>query len=132
MAEYIGRLIARYGIPIHASVIYLRPNVGRNDRGKYEFAIGNSKFVLEYNVVRLAEIDGQKILNSKRIGQLPFSPLTKPPSNTDPDQWMRQCVQAVDQIRAIDDTSELDRLGLKVLTANSIDEMEIPNTKNKL
>ena len=35
MAIYILRLIERYGLPVYAHVIYLRPNAGRRDEGFY-------------------------------------------------------------------------------------------------
>jgi len=61
IAGYIGRLIDMYGRPIHASVIYLRPQE-INDPGTYQYTFPN-RFVkgrylvtafAEYNVVKLA------------------------------------------------------------------------------
>ena len=33
MAAYIGHYIGQYGLPIHSTVIYLRPDAGRHDPG---------------------------------------------------------------------------------------------------
>ncbi len=35
MAGYIWRAIEQYGLPVYASVIYLRPDAGRRDPGYY-------------------------------------------------------------------------------------------------
>ena len=98
MAGYIGRLVESFGLPVHASVIYLRPNAGRNDYGKYEHRIGDSRLTVSYRVIRLIEINGEQIIQRKLWGLLPFSPLMQPPEGTLSANWLRQCVQTADEL----------------------------------
>jgi predicted transposase YdaD len=64
MAGYIGRLIDMYRRPVHASVIYLRPQE-IDDPGIYQYTFPN-KFMATYNVLKIWEFDGEELL-SKRI-----------------------------------------------------------------
>ena len=43
-------------------------------------------------------MDGQEILDSKPVGLIPFTPLMKHPTDIDPEQWLRRCVQTADSI----------------------------------
>ena len=88
MAGYIGRAIEHHGLPIYSNVIYLRPNAGKRDPGFYEQAQLGYRVVIQYNVIRLIEIEGQRILNEGHSGLIPFTPLMKPP------EWhlMRGCI----------------------------------------
>lgn len=91
---YIGRCYERYGLPIFSHVIYLRPNAGRNDPGGVRQNIEGYNFIVEYKVIRLIEVDGQSILESRQPGLMPFLPLMQPPSDVDVQQWLHQCVEA--------------------------------------
>ena len=55
---YLGRCYERYGLPLLSHVIYLRPNAGGNDPGGYRQDIPNHRFIVEYKVIRLIELDG--------------------------------------------------------------------------
>ena len=92
MAGYIGRAIEHHGLPIYSNVIYLRPNAGQRDPGFYEQALPGYRVVIQYNVIRLIEVEGQRILNEGHSGLIPFTPLMKPPEGMASEAWLRQCV----------------------------------------
>ena len=90
---YLGRCYERYGVPILSHVIYLRPNVGRNDPGGYRQEVPDYRFIVEYKVIRLSELQGQSALEAENTGLLPFAPLMQPPPGTPPLQWAIACNQ---------------------------------------
>ncbi len=98
MAGYTIRTIEVYRLPVYSNVIYLRPDAGRNDPGKFEQNLEHHNVSIEYQVFRLIEMDGQKILNLKPVGLIPFTPLMNHPADMDAEQWLRQCVQTADSI----------------------------------
>ena len=98
MAGYIMRAIEAYRLPVYSNVIYLRPDAGRNDPGRYEQNIEHHNVSIEYRVFRLIDLDGQKILDSKITGLVPFTPLMGHPTDIDADEWLRRCVQVADSI----------------------------------
>ena len=75
---YIGRCYEKYGLPILSHVIYLRPNAGRNDPGGYKQDVPNHRFIVEYKVIRLIQLDGQSVFETENIGLMPFAPLMQP------------------------------------------------------
>ena len=75
MASYIGHGIGQYGLPIYSSVIYLRPDAGRNDPGHYLQERHGFHVLVQYQVIRLSELDGQRMLDAGHSGLLPFAPL---------------------------------------------------------
>ena len=88
---YLGRCYERYGLPILSHVIYLRPDAGRNDPGGYWQELPNHRFIVEYKVIRLAELDGKEVFDEKNLGLTPFAPLMKPPAGMDGLQWAIHC-----------------------------------------
>ena len=90
---YLGRCYERYGVPILSHVIYLRPNVGRRDPGGYRQEVPGYRFIVEYKVIRLSELQGQSVLETENTGLLPFAPLMQPPPGTPPLQWAIACNQ---------------------------------------
>ena len=92
MAGYIGRLIERYGRPTYSSVVYLRPDAGRTDPGHYLQKRHGFRVLVQYQVIRLSELDGQRILDEGHSGLLPFAPLMQPPAGVEAEGWLRQCV----------------------------------------
>ncbi|RKU06401.1 hypothetical protein C6501_18695 [Candidatus Poribacteria bacterium] len=98
MAGYIIRAIEVYRLPIYSNVLYLRPDAGENDPGKFTQNLENHNISIEYQVFRLIEIDGQEILDLKAAGLIPFTPLMKRPTDLDSEQWLRRCVQIADSI----------------------------------
>ena len=88
---YLGRCYERYGLPILSHVIYLRPNAGRNDAGGYWQNVPNHRFIVEYKVIRLIELDGQSVFETKNTGLMPFAPLMQPPAGMEGLQWAVQC-----------------------------------------
>ena len=59
---YLGRCYERYGLPIFSHVIYLHPDAGRNDSGGYVQDIRGYRFIIEYKVIRLIEVEGTAVL----------------------------------------------------------------------
>ncbi|MDE0316909.1 MAG: hypothetical protein OXM61_18670 [Candidatus Poribacteria bacterium] len=98
MAGYIIRAIEVYRLPMYSNVLYLRPDAGVNDPGKFTQNLENHNISIEYQVFRLIEMDGQTILDLKLAGLVPFTPLMKPPADVDAMQWLRRCVQIADSI----------------------------------
>ena len=92
MAGYSGRLIERYGLPVHSYVLYLRPNAGRRDPGYYLQEHPDHLIVIRYKVLRLSQLPGQAVLDSGSAGLLPFAPLMQPPAGQAEAAWLEQCV----------------------------------------
>ena len=92
MAGYIGRLIERYGLPVYAHVLYLRPDAGRRDPGYYLQEHPDYPIAIRYKVLRLSQLPGQAVLDSGSVGLLPFAPLMHPPAGQTEATWLEQCV----------------------------------------
>lgn len=88
---YLGRCYEEYGLPILSHVIYLRPNAGRNDPGGYRQNILDYRFIVEYKVIRLIQLDGQSVFETENIGFLSFAPLMQPAAGYEGYQWAVQC-----------------------------------------
>ena len=95
---YLGRCYERYGLPIFSHVVYLRPDAGSNDPGGYVQEVPGYRFIVEYKVIRLIEIEGQAILEAQQPGLMPFCPLMRPPAGVDRLQWIRQCVETTKKL----------------------------------
>lgn len=98
MAGYIGRAIETYGLPVYSNIIYLRPDAGRHDPGRYVQESPGHRVIIEYKVFRLIELEGQPILDARNAGLIPFTPLMKPPVGVENEQWLRHCVQTADNL----------------------------------
>ena len=98
MAGYIGRSIEQHGLPISSSVIYLRPEAGRTDPGHYIQERHRFRVLVQYQVIRLSELDGQRILDGGHSGLLPFAPLMQQPAGVAAEAWLRQCVNRAQQV----------------------------------
>ena len=122
MAGYIIRLIETYELPVYSSVIYLRPDAGRRDRGAYKQNIAGHQIFIEYQVLRLIEMDGEQILDTKPMGLLPFTPLMKRPEGVDAEQWLRRCVQTADNV---DVPNKPAYLGSLAILGNLVYESEL-------
>ena len=95
MAGYIGRLIDMYRRPIHATVIYLRPQE-INDPGVYHYVFPN-EFMAAYNVLKIWELDRAEVLAKRALGLLPFTPLMQPEGVSD-TEWLGKCVQTIEAV----------------------------------
>ena len=93
MAGYIGRLIDMYRRPVHASVIYLRPQ-DIDDPGIYQYTFPN-EFTAKYNVFKIWEFDGEELLSKRILGLLPFTPLMQPEEVSD-EEWLGKCVRTIE------------------------------------
>ena len=109
MAGYIGRAIERHGLPVFSSVLYLRPNAGRRDPGNHLQERPGHRILIEYRVIRLIELDGQRILEGDHPGLIPFAPLMKPPAGIGGPVWLSQCIHAA-QADLLSDLSILSGL----------------------
>ncbi len=122
MAGYIIRLVETYRLPVYSSVIYLRPDAGRRDRGVYAQNIAEHQIFIEYKVFRLIEMEGQQILDAKPTGLLPFTPLMKRPAGVDAEQWLRRCIQTAD---SVDVPNKPAYLGTLAVLGNLVYESEV-------
>ena len=98
MARYIGYCIGQYGVPIYSTVIYLRPDAGRNDPGYYVQEQHGYRILIQYKVIRLIELDGQGMLDAGPSGLIPFAPLMQRPVGVNAEAWLRQCVNRAQQV----------------------------------
>ena len=117
MAGYIIRAIEAYRLPVYSNVIYLRPDAGNNDPGKFEQNLEQHNISIAYQIFRLIEIDGQKVLDLKPVGLIPFTPLMKRPADMNAKQWLRRCVQTAD---SIDVPNKPEYLGSLVVLGNLV------------
>ena len=117
MAGYIIRLIEKYRMAVYSHVIYLRPNAGLRDLGYFAQAIDAHRVLVEYEVIRLAEVDGQAILDAQLPGLLPFTPLMRRPADVSGDAWLQRCIEAVDSLSV---PHKLDLLGSLAALASAI------------
>ena len=123
MAGYIGRAIEHHGLPIYSNVIYLRPDAGQRDPGFYEQALPGYRVVIQYNVIRLIEIEGQRVLDEGHSGLIPFTPLMKPPEGMASDAWLRQCIHTA-RMQPISRSPKADYLAGMVALSELVYESE--------
>ncbi len=93
MLSYAGELLLRHELPVYSVVIYLSPNAGQTDPGGYRY--GSDAFGLRhgYQVIRLADLEGESFLDAASVGLLPFTPLMKPPEGMNTEAWLERCVE---------------------------------------
>ncbi len=93
MLSYAGELLLRHELPVYSVVLYLSPNAGQTDPGGYRY--GSDAFGLRhgYQVIRLADLEGESFLEAASVGLLPFTPLMKPPEGMDTEAWLERCVE---------------------------------------
>lgn len=109
IAGYTGLAIRMYQIPIYSHVIYLHPEAGRNDPGKYIQDKSGYEIAINYKVIRLCDIDGQNVLDSRLKGLIPFAPLMKPREGIETKEWLRECVRVADNL-VMDESDKPDYL----------------------
>ncbi len=80
LATYSGYLIGIHQYPVYCTVVYLRPTAGRKDPGGYAYDVGHFKYLLQYKVLRLSEVDGESVLQQQVPELLPFTGLMKRPA----------------------------------------------------
>ena len=95
---YLGRCFEKYGLPICSFVLYLRSTAGVRDPGGYFQDVPGHRFIVEYQVIRLNEIDGEKILQTQQPGLMPFTPLMKPSVNMSSVEWTTHCVEVTQSL----------------------------------
>ena len=93
MLSYAGELLLRHELPVYSVVLYLSPNAGQTDPGGYRY--GSDAFGLQhgYQVIRLADLEGESFLDAASVGLLPFTPLMKPPEGMNTEAWLERCVE---------------------------------------
>ncbi len=123
MAGYIGRAIEQHGLPIYSNVIYLRPDAGRTDPGRYLQARHGYRVLVQYKVIRLIELEGQRILDEEHSGLLPFVPLMQRPAGVDAEAWLRQCVHRAQQV-PMDETLKANYLADLAILSGLVYEYE--------
>ena len=123
MAGYIGHAIRQHGLPIYSNVIYLRPNAGKNDPGYYVQEHPGYPIAIHYRVIRLIEIEGQRVLDAGHSGLIPFTPLMKPPEGMASEAWLHQCLHTA-RTRPIDRSPKADYLAGMVALSELVYESE--------
>ncbi len=110
IAGYRGRCTEDNELPIRSYVIYFYPPAGRRDPGGYfkNVDVPGQRFISEYEVVRLYELEGGPLLEARPPGLMPFLPLMQPPAGVDSVTWLRQCVETTRQLPL--DTANIDNL----------------------
>ncbi|MBI1928098.1 hypothetical protein HYR99_28120 [Candidatus Poribacteria bacterium] len=100
IAEYVGRILHEYHLPVYVTVIYLSPSAGGHDPGGYGYNRDDRfAYALRYQVIRIGEIDGQTVLDQKSpIGLIPLAALMKRPPDVSKTAWLDRCVQTVLEI----------------------------------
>ncbi len=93
---YAAELLLRYELPVYSVVLYLSANAGQTDPGGYSY--GDETFGLQhkYQVIRLAELEGESFLDAASVGLLPFTPLMKPPEDLNTEAWLQKCVETTE------------------------------------
>ena len=109
MAGYIGRTIEQHGLPVYSNVIYLRPNAGQTDPGCYIQERPGYRIEIHYQVIRLIERAGQRILDEGPAGLIPLTPLMQRPAGLDAEAWLRRCVHAAQAV-VMDETRKANYL----------------------
>ena len=127
MAGYIGHLIERYGLPIYSSVIYLRPDAGRTDLGYYVQERSGFRVLVQYQVIRLSELDGQRMLDEGHSGLIPFTPLMQPPAGVEAEGWLRQCVNRAQEV-SMDETFKANYLADLAILSGLVYNLETIRT----
>ena len=116
MAGYFGRAIEQHGVPVFSSVIYLRPDAGRRDPGQYLQSHPGHRVLVQYKVIRLSELEGQRILDAGHAGLIAFAPLMKPPEGMASQAWLRRCIHTA-QTRPMAQSDRVDYLaGMSLLS----------------
>ena len=104
-------------------MIYLRPNAGQRDPGYYIQERFGYEIAIRYKVIRLIEIEGQRVLESGQSGLIPFTPLMKPPEEMTSDAWLHQCIYTA-RTRPIARSSRADYLAGMVALSELVYESE--------
>ena len=110
IAGYRGQCYQQTELPIRSYVIYFRPPAGRRDPGGFfqNVDIPGQRFISEYEVIRLYELEGEPLLAARPPGLMPFLPLMQPPAGVDNVTWLQQCVETTRQLPL--DTATIDNL----------------------
>ena len=110
IAGYRAQCYQQTEMPILSYVIYFRPPAGRRDPGGFFQNVDRpgQRFISEYEVIRLYELDGGPLLAARQPGLIPFLPLMQPPAGVDSVTWLRQCVETTRQLPL--DTANIDNL----------------------
>ena len=127
MASYIGHGIGQYGLPIYSTVIYLRPDAGRTDPGHYLQERHGYRVLVQYQVIRLSELDGQRMLDAGHSGLLPFAPLMQRPTGVDAEAWLRQCVNRAQAV-PMDETLKANYLANLAILSGLVYNLETIRT----
>ncbi len=107
MTEYIGRIIRVYQLPVISVVIYLREKkIRKPDAGFFQQTYPR-RFLAEWDVMRLWELDGQHYLDNPTPGNLPFIPLMKPPTGYNREAWLQRCVDVAQERIPLDQRADV-------------------------
>ena len=66
-----------------------------NDPGEYSQDFPGHNVLIEYQVIRLSEFDGQSIFDTDQTSLMAFTPLMRPPQGVSGVEWIEQCHQRI-------------------------------------
>ena len=110
IAGYRGQCYQQTELPIRSYVIYFRPPAGRRDPGRLfqNVNIPGQRFISEYEVIRLYELEGEPLLAARLPGLMPVSTADATPGGVDNVTWLQQCVETTRQLPL--DAATIDNL----------------------
>ncbi len=102
MAEYMLYLNKTHDLPVYSAVIYLHPDAGRRDTGVYRKECRGTGISVSYQVLRLAEMDGQSVLDAGLTALVPLAPLMRAPPGVDDAEWLRRIFRTAVELEVPD------------------------------
>ena len=112
---------------IYSNVIYLRPDAGRTDPGHYLQERHGYRVLVQYQVIRLIDLDGQRMLDEGHSGLIPFAPLMQRPVGVDAEAWLRQCVNRAQEV-PMDETVKANYLADLAILSGLVYRLETIRT----
>ena len=82
---------------------------------------------MQYKVIRLIELEGQRMLDAGPAGLLPFAPLMQPPEGVDAEAWLRQCVHRAQAV-PMDETLKANYLADLAILSGLVYNLETIKT----
>jgi len=109
MLSYFTRIFERYKLPVHSVVIYLNPDNAKNNiPDTFVHSInGKENLTFKYEILKLWEIDQNKIIDNNLYGLFPILPLAKY-RTADEKENLAKCFDLVQKADIENDTLKAD------------------------
>ena len=122
---YFGRCFEKYGLPILSFTVYLRSEAGENDPSAYRQDFPRHNVLIEYQVIRLSEFDGQSIFDTDQTSLMAFTPLMHPPEGVSSVEWVERCHQTTRALPLASDLQNNLLIWQWILSGLIVDPTEI-------